>query len=134
MSGLFQRLRDIYSYWFSLELQAGGQAHLQGLRLLKENLTPSQREQLELLDYFDVAGGKTGTRYRIHLGDRMNIAQLDASGTRVRGLCFLPKGCLPVGDTMLAQKLALELFEVEALRRATHLLPWEVPYPPYNFR
>jgi uncharacterized membrane protein YeaQ/YmgE (transglycosylase-associated protein family) len=30
------------------------------------------------------------------------IGLVHASGTRVRGLCFLPKGGLPVGDTMLA--------------------------------
>src|SRR5688572_33071768 len=119
MSGLVRRLRDL-CYWWVLEPLVEEKAHQQGLRLLKQNLSPSQRHQLEFLDYFDVVGGKTGTRYRIHLGDRMNVAQLDASGTRVRGLCFLPIGGLPVGDTMLAQKLALELFEVEALRRATH--------------
>ena len=133
MSGLVQRLRDLYSWW-SLELLGDGEAHLQGLRLLKENLSPSQRHQLELLNYFDVVGGKTGTLYRIHFGDQMNIAQLDASGKRVDGLCFLPEGGLPVGDTMLAQKIALELFETDALRSAVHLLPWRVAHPPYNRR
>ena len=133
MSGLVQRLRDLCCWW-SLELLGDEKAHQQGLRLLKQNLSPSQRNQLEMLNYFEVVGGKTGTLYRIHIGDRMNIAQLDTSDNRVRGICFLPQGGLPVGDTMLAQKLALELFEIEALRVATHLLPWEVPYPPYHFR
>src|SRR5262245_13917451 len=133
MSGLVQRLRDLCCWW-SLELLRDEKAHQQGLRLLKQNLSPSQRIQLEMLNYFDVVGGKTGTLYRIHLGDRMNIAQLDTSDNRVRGICFLPQSDLPVGDTMLAQKLALELFEIEALRVATHLLPWEAPYPPYHFR
>jgi len=132
MSGLIQKLRDFCSWW-SLEPLGDKKAHQQGLRLLRQNLSPSQRNQLELLNYFDVVGGKTGALYRIHLGDRMNIAQLDANGERVRGLCFLPKGGLPVGDTMLAQKVALELFEIDALRAATHLLPWEVPYPPFNY-
>jgi len=129
MSGIVQRLRDFCCWWWSLD-----QAHLQGMRLLNKNLTPSQRNQLEWRNYFEVVGSDTGTLYRIHLGDRMNVEQLDASGKRVQGLCFLPKGGLPVGDTMLAQKIALELFEIEALRRATKLLPWEGPYAPYNFR
>ena len=133
MSGLVQRLRYLCGWW-SLELLGDEKAHRQGLRLLKQNLSPGQSNQLELLNYFDVVGGKTGTLYRIHMGDRINVAQLDASGNCVGGLCFLPKGGLPIGDTMLAQKLALELFEIEALRAATHLLPWEMPHPPYNFR
>jgi hypothetical protein len=33
-------------------------------------------------------------------------------------LCFEPQGQLPVGDVMLAQKVALELFESKALRVA----------------
>jgi hypothetical protein len=33
----------------------------------------------------------------------------------VRLLCFEPQGALPVGDVMLAQKVALELFEWETL-------------------
>ena len=44
-----------------------------------------------------------------------NIEELDRSGRRIKQLCFLPKGDVPLGDMMLAQKLALELFETEAL-------------------
>ena len=60
-----------------------------------------------------VIGGDTGTRYRIHDGRTLNIAQLNESGGRERLLCFEPGGTLPVGDAMLAQKTALELFEVK---------------------
>ena len=45
--------------WWSLELLANGEAHREGLRLLKENLTPRQRHQLEVFNYFDVVGGVT---------------------------------------------------------------------------
>jgi hypothetical protein len=128
MSGLVQRLRDLYRGW-SLELLANGEAHREGLRLLKENLTPRQRDELEVFNYFDVVGGVTGTPYRIHFGDRMNIDQLDARGKCSRVLCFVPEGQLPVGDTMLAQKLALELFETEVLEKANRVLPWQVPAP-----
>ena len=33
-------------------------------------------------------------------------------------LCFVPKGGVPMGDILLAQKLALELMEEETLRVA----------------
>jgi hypothetical protein len=36
----------------------------------------------------------------------------------MNSLCFVPGDLLPVGDIMLAQKLALELFEIEALKVA----------------
>jgi len=84
------------------------------MRLLTDNLSPAQRDQLEVFNYFDVVGGDTGTRYRIRFGNLMNVEQLDARGKRIRLLCFAPEGRLPVADTMLAQKIALELFETEA--------------------
>jgi len=43
---------------------------------------------------------------------------LTKRGHRVRSLCFMPEGRLPLGDLLLAQKMALELFEVDALRVA----------------
>ena len=42
-------------------------------------------------------------------------------------LCFAPEGGLVVGDVMLAQKLALELFESDTLKVANRLSP--DPYP-----
>jgi hypothetical protein len=89
-----------------------------GLRLLKQNLTPLQREQYEKHRYFDVLGGKSGRRYRVWHGHQMNIEQLDKNGKHVCGWCFMPQGRLVAGDVMLAQKVALELFENEALRIA----------------
>ena len=53
----------------------------------------------------------------------MNVEQLDDTGRNVRMLCFLPVGRLPVGDVMLAQKIALELFEVDATRVAVKSTP-----------
>jgi hypothetical protein len=41
-------------------------------------------------------------------------------------LCFAPKGYLPIGDIMLAQKIALELFEADAIKVANVSLPWEL--------
>ncbi len=93
-------------------------AQERGLRLLKENLSPAQRQQYERHSFFDVVGGSTGKRYRIRHGRQMNIEQLDKNGRRVCGWCFFPQGSLVAGDIMLAQKLALELYEAEALRIA----------------
>ena len=84
----------------------------------KENLSAAQLKQYERCNYFEVIGGTTGRRYRIRQGHQMNVEQLGDFGGRVRLLCFMPEGCRWVGDVMLAQKIALELFETEALRIA----------------
>jgi hypothetical protein len=96
-------------------------AEERGIRLLMENLSPAQLEQYRQHQWFDVIGGKTGRRYRIRYGRSMNIDQLDRKGRRVCGWCFFPEGRLVPGDVMLAQKLALELFEAEALEVANRL-------------
>src|SRR4051794_32761767 len=88
------------------------------IELLKQNLSPAQREQFEMRRYFDVVGGDTGRHYRIREGCQLNVEQLDKAGRRVRVLCFMPEGDLAVGDVLLAQKLALELFESETLKIA----------------
>ena len=93
------------------------------IQLLKENLSAAQRQQYERHCHFDVIGGNTGIRYRIRHGYQLNVEQLDRRGKRVRLLCFMPKGRLGVGDIMLAQKLALELFEDEAVKTANKMLP-----------
>ena len=92
-----------------------------GAKLLEESLSPAQRQQYAKHRHFDVVGGKTGKRYRIHQGSSMNIDQLDKNGRRVCGWCFFPRGGLVAGDVMLAQKFALELFEIEALQVANRL-------------
>jgi hypothetical protein len=90
-------------------------AEARGLDLLRANLSPAQRTQFVKYQCFDVVGGKTGNRYRIRYGRQMNIEQIDKRGRRVCGWCFFPRGGLVAGDVMLGQKLALELFEAEAL-------------------
>jgi hypothetical protein len=92
------------------------------IQLLKQHLTPEQAEQYEKRGYFYVSGGSSGRLYRIRHGVQMNVEQLDQGGKRVRMLCFMPEGGLAVGDVMLAQKIALELFETEALKIA-HTVP-----------
>jgi hypothetical protein len=68
-----------------------------------------------------VTGGDTGKRYRIRRGYQMNVEQLDGNGKLSHVLCFMPEGHLAEGDVVLAQKLALELFESEALKIANRI-------------
>ena len=98
------------------------EAHRRGLHLLKQNLSPSQRDQYETRGYFEVVGGTTGKRYRIRNGHQMNVEELDKHGQWADVLCFMPQGSLVVGDVLLAQKLALELFEPEA-RAVANIMP-----------
>jgi hypothetical protein len=102
-----------------------------GRRLLDEHLSPLQRQQLAKDGSFEVIGGTTGRRYRIRPGSALNVDELDESGLRVCSWCFAPIGDLVVGDIMLAQKLALELFEFEALGVANRCV---VPYRPIRLR
>jgi hypothetical protein len=91
---------------------------LRALALLKNNLTPTQREQFETQGYFDVVGGTTGARYRIWWGQQMNVQELDGKHLHGQWLCFVPSGNLPVGDILLAQKIALEVCEEAVLNLA----------------
>jgi hypothetical protein len=45
----------------------------------------------------------------------MNVVELTREGRVAHGLCFAPTGIVAVGDVMLAQKLALEKFELATL-------------------
>ena len=126
MAGLRQTVRNLLR---SLSGMPGRishhEAHERGIQFLTQNLSPTQREQYERHGYFDVIGGETAKRYRVHHGYQMNVEQLDQNGRRTRLLCFMPRGGLPVGDIMLAQKTALELFESHAVRVATGSLAWD---------
>jgi hypothetical protein len=96
-----------------------------GLRLLRTWLSPAQSEQFNAKGYFDVIGSATGSKYRIQYGTSMNVYELDDTGRLKMGWCFVPQGCLVVGDVMLAQKIALETFESRALLVAKRFAPIE---------
>lgn len=93
-------------------------AQAKGLDLLKSWLTPDQKASYEKHKHFEVKGSDTGKRYRIRHGRQMNIDELDSDGKKVCAYCFLPEGNLVAGDVMLGQKIALETFEKEALKKA----------------
>jgi hypothetical protein len=117
---LSNRLVRFGRWWIQL-IEGRSLAEQRAIGFLKRNLSPAQRSQLEGDGCFDVIGGTTGTRYRIRRGYQLNVEQLDAKGYCVRVLCFMPEGRLPIGDIMLAQKLALELFETDAIDVANGL-------------
>jgi hypothetical protein len=92
--------------------------------LLRLWLSPEQAKQYRSYRYFEVIGSDTGKRYRIRHGSAMNVDELDSFGNRVCEWCFLPEGKLAAGDIMLAQKIALEAFESQALAVANRASPW----------
>lgn len=101
-------------------------AAARGYSLLREWLTPEQLVQFEATSTFDVVGCHSGRRYRIHYGTAMNVTEIDAAGDALTGWCFLPSGNLVAGDVMLAQKIALENDEREALSVARRF-PVNIP-------
>jgi len=92
-----------------------GEAEQKARALLRRWLSPAQLEQYEKMGHFEVVGSDSCKRYRIRRYDQMNIEELDERGARVAVWCFLPEGNLPIDDTMLAQKIALETNERAAL-------------------
>ena len=97
--------------------------------LLRQWLSPDQAEQYDRCQLFEVVGSHTGARYRICYGTTMNIEELAADGCVTRRWCFAPEGALAIGDVMLAQKVALETFELDALAIANHDGPQAAGFP-----
>ena len=91
------------------------QAQEKSLALLRRWLSPEQAAQYNSKEHFDVIGSDTGTRCRIRHGCMVNIDQLDSASKKVCMWCVVPEGNLAASDCMLAQKIALETFETEAL-------------------
>jgi hypothetical protein len=91
------------------------QAEEKSLALLRSWLTPDQLKQWTRGREFEVTGCDTGNRYRISDTTSLNILQLTPSGDAVAKWCFAPKGSLAMGDVLLAQKIALETMERQAL-------------------
>ena len=118
-SGVHELVRTLRAVgtWLSGRCSAGQR----GRELLLANLSPRQREDLARKGHFDVVGGNTGRRYRIVHKPYMNIHELDEENRCVCLWCFYPTGSLVTGDIVIAQKLALELYEDEALKSANRI-------------
>jgi len=93
------------------------------LRLLRQWLSPAQRARLAESGYFEVVGCDTGTQYRIYPGAMSNVCEIDEKGRPRYGLCFGTVGELPIGDVMLAQKIALESCESSAFSGGQQIKP-----------
>lgn len=88
-------------------------------------LNPTQRKDYLRHDYFYVKGSDSGKLYRINKAVApFNVEMLNFDGTTKDRLCFVPRNCPFTGDIMLAQKIALETNEKEALRVANHYNRW----------
>jgi hypothetical protein len=109
------------AFWAAFELRETAGAR--SLRLLRKTLSATQSQQYDERLHFDVVGGLTGHRYRIHSGGIANVDELDTDGQCVRRLCFQPEGGLANGDILLAQKFGLELYEREVLAIANTFSP-----------
>jgi hypothetical protein len=107
LAALLQELRG--------RLRPRTEADKRALALLQSWLTPEQEKQWATRHEFEVVGSDTGTRYRITGRAVMNVHELDPDGQPVKQWCFAPQGGLPIGDVLLAQKIALETMEREAL-------------------
>ncbi len=107
------------------------QTERRGIALLLENLTPEQRRQFTGFRHFDVIGGESGKRYRIWHCYHQNIEELDMFGRRTCVWCVHPSGVV-LGDVLLAQKTALELFESDALRIAYRYSDFSSTTGPYT--
>jgi len=94
-----------------------------GLRLPRTWLSPTQRAQFDSFGYFDVTGSVSHRKYRIHFGVSANIQELGNDDKPRIGWCFIPDGNLVPGDVMLAQKIALETSERDALAVANRFPP-----------
>jgi len=114
----FDALREFYRRYLGENSREG-----RGLRLLRDWLTPRQRDEFDSNGYFEVIGCDTGRRYRVLYGTAMNVHELDEAGRLKMGWCFVPDGSLVAGDVMLAQKIALETFESGALSVAKRFVP-----------
>jgi hypothetical protein len=102
-------------------------AEEKALALLKQWLSPAQLTQYQKYGHFEVMGCHSGKRYRIRGSQQMNVDELDEHGARTVALCFGPEGDLPIGDVMLAQKIALENDELAALAVANRGNPQQSP-------
>jgi hypothetical protein len=112
-------LRKLYR-----KVLAENTSEARGLRLMRDWLSPDQREQFDDTGYFEVVGCDSAKRYRIYYGIvPPNVYEIDYAGRLKMGLCFMPLGRLPAGDVILVQKVALETDEHSALKVANRFSP-----------
>ena len=110
--------RDAYAQVASWGRPRNDEAEKRGMDLLRDNLSETQRNELEQHGWFHVIGNSSKKTYRIRPARQLNIDELDKNGRNAALWCFLPTGGVVLGDCMLAQKIALETDEKAALKVA----------------
>lgn len=101
------------TFWAAFEPRETSEQR--SMRLLRAHLNALQRRQFDEHSWFDVVGGQSGRRYRVYRAYVTNVQEVGTDGACVQVFCFSPCGHLPLGDVLLAQKVALEVFEGDAL-------------------
>lgn len=92
-------------------------AHERSMELLESWLSEEQLESLRERQTFEVVGGTSGKRYRLHQKYSFGIEVLEGADAGDL-LCVVPHGASALGDILLAQKIGLETAERATLQRA----------------
>jgi hypothetical protein len=108
-------------------------ANTRAEELLRQYLNEEQTAQLEKYQAFYVVS-QSGQLYRLRKKDHINVDHIDRkSGQVLQTLCVVPKTRVPVCDTLLSQKLMLEMNEAEFVKLANKHKPF-VPVIPAEER
>jgi hypothetical protein len=102
---------------FQGHLEAQRVASARAEQLLLSVLCEESRRQLATAGFFTVRA-QSGKVYQIHRGRTRNVRWRDPATGRTLYYCCHPAEHVPDADTMLSQKLMLELQEAEFLRLA----------------
>lgn len=92
-------------------------AHKRSMELLESWLSEEQLASLQERQTFEVVGGTSGRRYRLHQKYSFGIEILEGPDAGDL-LCVVPQGASALGDILLAQKIGLETNERATLQRA----------------
>ncbi len=93
-------------------------ADARAMELLHSCMSVEQQETLRVHGFFYVKA-KSGRKYRIDKGTHGNVKVVDKDNRVIERLCIQPNG-VPVGDSMLAQKLLIETAE-DVFRRHANI-------------
>jgi hypothetical protein len=102
---------DIVDAWYKTReawVKKADEADKRAERLLERHLTVDQRLELAEHGHFTVTA-RSGKRYRIHEKLSTSVYLLDDNGRPVECYCVHLDMTFPVRDSMLAQKVALEI-------------------------
>lgn len=100
-------------------IQARKEAEIRARKLLEDNLSPRELQELRENKFFFVHA-PSGRKYKIEEGSHGNVKLVDPNNdNHLAALCAQPNG-VPEGDSTLAQKLMIMCDEAAFLRVANH--------------